>query len=277
MRSEQEDADLIAKYLETRDPQLREQIVVRYVPLVHFVLGRLGFSQASTVDYEDVVSQGLLGLIEALDRYDPRYGTVYSTYATLRVRGKILDYLRNQDWLPRSVRQRAKAVQEAITRLWGELNREPTDEELAKYLNIEPEQLQEALSDSSQVFISLDMMAEDSGTDSDTSLYEVLADESQPNPSEIFEDKELQSRLVEALKQLPQREQLLLSLYYYEELTLKEIGAVLGVSESRVSQLHSRAIMNLRALLSGEDQKEPLETSFSIPSSKEKKSSSGKR
>ncbi len=146
MRSEQEDAELIAKYLETRDPQLREKIVVRYVPLVHFVLGRLGFSQVSTIDYEDVVSQGLLGLIEALERYDPRFGTVYSTYATLRVRGKILDYLRNQDWLPRSVRQRARAVQEAITHLWGELNREPTDEEVAKYLNIELDQLQEALS-----------------------------------------------------------------------------------------------------------------------------------
>jgi len=249
MRSEQEDADLISRYLQTKEPDLREQIVLRYVPLVHFALGRLGFSQGGTVDYEDAVSQGLLGLIEALDRYDPSYGTVFSTYATLRIRGRILDYLRSQDWLPRTARQRARAVQEAISYLWTNLNREPTDEELAKYLNVEMTQVQNALVDSSHVIISLDLITDGDASEDETSLHEILADEQQPDPSVLFEDKELQSRLADALKQLPEREQLLLSLYYYEELTLKEIGAVLGVSESRVSQLHSRAVMNLRAIL----------------------------
>jgi len=249
MRSEQEDAELIARYLETKDADLREQVILRYVPLVHYTLGRLGFSQASTVDYEDAVSQGLLGLIEALERYDPSYGTVFSTYATLRIRGRVLDYLRSQDWLPRTARQRARAVQQAISYLWSQLNREPSDEELARYLNIEMQQVQSALVDSSQDIVSLDLIADADGGEEETSLHEVLADEGQPNPSEVLEDKDLQVHLADALKKLPEREQLLLSLYYYEELTLKEIGAVLGVSESPVSQLHSRAVMNLRALL----------------------------
>jgi RNA polymerase sigma factor for flagellar operon FliA len=256
MRSEQEDAELIARYLQTKDINLREQIVIRYVPLVHYVLGRLGFYQASSVDYDDVVSQGLLGLIEALERYDPGFGTVFSTYATLRIRGYVLDYLRSQDWLPRTARQRARSVQDAVTHLWNELSREPTDEELAKYLNLDMEQLQNALIDSSYVILSLDMITSDSdsGGEDETSLYEVLPDDQQPNPSEVFEDKDQRSRLVDALKKLSEREQLLLSLYYYEELTLKEVGAVLGVSESRVSQLHTRAMMTLRAMLGIEDE-----------------------
>lgn len=242
------DNALIDQYLTTHDPGLREQIIVRYVPLVHFVLGRLGLSRADAQDYEDLVSQGLLGLIDAIDRYDPAHGTQFSTYATLRVRGMVLDYLRSQDWLPRAARQRARAVQHAITKLWVELGRLPTNDEIATHLKIELEKVEQALLDSNRVIVSLDTVVGMDGEDG-ASLYEVLADEEQTDPSEVISEMDQQARLVDALKLLPQREQQILSLYYYEELTFKEIGAVLDVSESRVSQLHARAVMSLHAML----------------------------
>jgi RNA polymerase sigma factor FliA len=246
----EDDAELWTKFLASRDPALREALILRYVPLVHFVLNRLGLSPAIGADYEDLASQGLLGLIDAVDRYDPTRGTQFSTYATLRVRGHVLDQLRALDWLSRTARRRTREVQNALTTLWGQFQRAPTDEELATHLNLDMAQLRQALVEADHIVISLD-----ADSDSDTeevSLYELLADDDHvenADPSVSLDEKDLLSNLADMIKTLPEREQLILSLYYYEELTLKEIGKVLDLSESRVCQLHARAMLSLRALL----------------------------
>jgi RNA polymerase sigma factor for flagellar operon FliA len=218
------------------------------VPLVHYVLGRLGIYQSLGPDYEDAASQGLLGLIEAVDRYDPTYGTQFSTYATLRIRGKAIDHLRSRDWLSRGARKRVRQVQDGISSLCVQLRRMPSEEELAESLNLELPKVQQALVDSSRMLVSLDADIP-STNDEDTSLHDVLTDPAQVEPSKALEEEELKSYLATALRDLPKREQLILSLYYYDELTFKEIGEVLDISESRVCQLHSRIMVSLKAML----------------------------
>ncbi len=240
--------EILAKWLTTHDPSYREELVLRYVALVHFVLGRLGVSQNTTPEYEDLVSQGLLGLIEAIDRFNPEFGTQFSTYATFRIRGKILDYLRAIDWMPRAARKRSRMVQQAVSDLWLRNEHEPTDQEIADFLNLEVSSVQQALVDSSRMIVSLDAVIEnDQGEDS--SLHESLPDEQQENPADMVDLQEMKARLITNIKNLSDREQLVLSLYYYEELTFKEIGQVLGITESRVCQLHARAISRLKSTL----------------------------
>ncbi len=247
MVEKRDDLELLTHYAATRDPGAREEIILRFVPLVHFVLGRLGISQSVSTDYEDAASQGLIGLIEAVDRFDPKFGTQFSTYATVRIRGKVLDHLRSMDWLSRGARQRYHILQDAVTKLWSSLGRAPTDEELAVHIKVDINQLHRTMIEGSRMIVSLDLLTQ--SADEDESLHEVLADQGQPTPAEVYEEDELHTSLLHALKSLSEREQLILSLYYYEELTFKEIGMVLDISESRVCQLHGRAIMNLRAYL----------------------------
>jgi RNA polymerase sigma factor FliA len=254
MDSKRDDNELITQYVATHDPGLREEIILRYVPLVHYVLGRLGLSQSLGQDYEDAASQGLLGLIEAVDRFDPNYKTQFSTYATLRIRGNVIDYLRLHDWLSRSARQKTRLAQDAISVLWEKLERSPTDEELAAHMKVDIDKLRQILVDSSHVFVSLDSTVTAEGDDI-VSLHELVIDESQLEPSAIFEEEEMKSILIEAIQSLPEREQLVLSLYYYENLTFKEVGAVLDVSESRVCQLHARTVMTLRGILDNKTRK----------------------
>ena len=242
------ESELLNQYAATKAPALREEMVLRYVSLVHFVLGRLGISQNIGTDYEDLVNQGLIGLIEAVDRYDAKFNTQFSTYATFRIRGKILDYLRSLDWLSRTARHRARDVRQAINALTDLNQRAPTDNELSEFMKIDVNKVQQALLDSSRVIVSLDTVV-DYDDENDTSLYETIADENQHDPSDTVGETDLIARLSEVIKQLPEREQTVLSLYYYEELTLKEIGSVLGVSESRACQLHARAVMTLQSLL----------------------------
>lgn len=246
------EVELLNQFTATKSPALREEMVLRYVTLVHFVLGRLGISQAIGNDYEDLVNQGLIGLIEAVDHYNPDFKTQFSTYATFRIRGKILDYLRSLDWLSRTARHRARDVREAVNTLTDQNRRVPTDDELAMYMNLQVSKVQQALVDSSRVIVSLDAVV-DYDEENDASLYETIADENQVDPSDSIGEKDLISKLTEVIKLLPEREQTVLSLYYYEELTLKEIGTVLGVSESRACQLHGRAVMALQALLTQGD------------------------
>ncbi len=244
-----QDIEVLNQFLATRSPALREDLVLRHVSLIHYVLGRLGVSTDLGMDYEDLVHQGLLGLIDAVDRYNPAFGTQFSTYATVRIRGKVLDYLRSMDWLSRTARHRSKSIQKAIQSLTSKTNIPPNEQEISDYLGIDLDKVHQGLLDSNKVIVSLDALIS-MDEENENSLYDTLADDSQADPAEIATDNDLKARMVDSLKKLPERDQLVLSLYYFEELTLKEIGKVLEVSESRACQIHAQAIMNLQALLS---------------------------
>jgi len=241
-----ETVDILDEFLVTRSLELREKLVLRSVPLVHYLLGRMGISQEMGTDYEDLAHQGLLGLIEAVDKFDPKFGTRFSTYASLRIRGKVLDYLRTVDWMPRAARKRTRLIQKTVSTLWSENMSEPTESEIAARLGVNVEEIQEGLADSNRILVSLDMMM-DVDQDGDGSMHEFLRDENQINPSDTLEEVSLVEEMSQAIQSLSQREQLILSLYYNDQLTFKEIGKVLEITESRVCQLHARAIINLKA------------------------------
>jgi RNA polymerase sigma factor for flagellar operon FliA len=251
MEEKRPETEIIDEFLSTRSQTLREEIILRYVSLVHYVVGRLGISQLGGIDYEDLASQGMIGLIDAVDHYDPSFGTRLSTYATLKIRSRLLDYLRELDWLPRTARQKVRQLQGAMTTLESQLQRLPTDAEVASYLSIDSSDLQQIQMDSSRVIISLDEENDSGSEDGNSSMHEWLTDEKQENPLNLFEEKDLRNSLVEAIKSLSEREQLVLSLYYFDELTFKEIGKTLDISESRVCQIHGRAVIGLKSLLAG--------------------------
>ena len=240
--------ELVIQFCKSKDESLREEIVVNSVPLVHFVIHRLGINNGNCTDYEDIVSQGLLGLIEAVDHYNPEYDTMFSTYATFRIKGRVLDYLRSLDWLSRTTRQRIKEVQKAFNELWVLLERPPTEEEVAEKMTIDVSKVREALTDASHVVLSLDHMVFWDDED-EVTYHEKLPDHEQNDPGDIVDAAYEQSAIVGALCKIEKRDRLILSLYYFEELTLKEIGKLLNISESRVCQLHARAIMRLKAIL----------------------------
>ena len=246
-----ETAQLLNEYMTDRSPEIREKLVLQSVPLVHYLLARMGITQERGSEYEDLAHQGLMGLIEAVDHFDPKFNTRFSTYASLRIRGKILDYLRTADWMPRMARKRARLIQKTISTLWAENSREPTEEEIAASLGVHVEDVQQGLADSNRVLVSLDTMM-DFEHDGDGSLYERLGDEKQTDPSEQFEKESLMEEMAGAIQNLPEREQLVLSLYYNDGLTFKEIGKVLDITESRVCQLHARIILSLKAMMNNE-------------------------
>jgi RNA polymerase sigma factor FliA len=248
MDTKTDTTSLWESFLASRSTDLREQIILSNVSLVHFIVGRLGVTQDDDSNYQEMVNQGLLGLIEAVDHYNPAFGTKFSSYASLRIRGKVIDFMRSQDWLSRGARRRARDVQNAIRSLWEKNQQEPSTGEIASLLKIEKTEVEQGLVDSSRLFVSLDGMME-IGSEEDLSLHDILPDEKQANPSDVTQENELKAELVTAIKNLPERERLVLSLYYYEELTLKEIGHVMGITESRICQLHARAILNLKAMM----------------------------
>jgi RNA polymerase sigma factor for flagellar operon FliA len=243
--------ELWRRYKEGGDQNARERLVVAYSPLAKFVAGRTGARLPSHVDQADLISYGMIGLIEAMERFDPDRQIRFETFATQRIRGAIIDQLRSLDWVPRSVRARAREIEEANTKLEHELGRVPTDDELAAILGITEGELQEALlqiSNSSILALEELWMTSDASGDR-VSLLDTIEDESAPDPQAALDTTELKDRLAEAIQVLPERETLVVALYYFENLTLREIGEVLGVTESRVSQLHSKAVLRLRSRL----------------------------
>jgi RNA polymerase sigma factor FliA len=247
-----ETQSLWLEYRRTGDQRLRDRLVLTYAPLVKYVAGRLGSGLPAHVDEGDLVSYGLLGLMGAIERYDPERDVKFETYAIARIKGQIIDELRAMDWVPRSVRSRARDIERAIAELEAKLGRAPTDEEISVKLGISEDELEESLSEISRSSIAaLDELWTVSGSGGDqVALIDTIEDESAPDPQSSLSQSELREAIADAIARLPEREKLVVTLYYYEELTLREIGEVLGVTESRVSQLHTKAILRLKAHLS---------------------------
>jgi RNA polymerase sigma factor for flagellar operon FliA len=213
------------------------------------------------VDEGDLVSYGLLGLIGAIERYEPDRDVKFETYAIARIKGAIIDELRAMDWVPRSVRSRAREIERAIAQLEAKLGRAPTDEEIADKVGITVEELEDSLTDIARSSIAaLDELWTVSDGGDQVALIDTVEDAEAPDPQSSLSQTEQREAIADAIARLPEREKLVVTLYYYEELTLREIGEVLGVTESRVSQLHTKAILRLKARLSGSPARAGLES-----------------
>jgi RNA polymerase sigma factor for flagellar operon FliA len=240
---------------------LRDRLILTYAPLVKFVAGRLGSGLPAHVEENDLVSYGLLGLIGAIERYDPDRDVKFETYAIARIKGSIIDELRAMDWVPRSVRARARDIERAIAKLEAKLHRAPSDGEISQELGVTEDELNESLTDISRSSIAaLDELWTISSSGGDqVALIDTIEDTSGPDPQGALAQTELKEALGDAIARLPEREKIVITLYYYEELTLREIGEVLGVTESRVSQLHTKAVLRLKARLSGSAARSPAD------------------
>ncbi len=241
---------LWAEYKDSTSREARDRLIVHYSPLVKYVAGRVSVGLPQNIEQADLVSYGIFGLIDAIDKFDLSRNIKFETYAIARIKGAIIDELRSIDWVPRSVRSKAKAVEKAYAKLEGSLLRTPTDDEVATEMGISPQELNAVFQQVSFVgLIALDEMLSVSGERGETTtLGDTIADKTE-GPSEVFEVEETKEILADAINRLGDREKVVLTLYYYEGLTLAEIGEVLGVTESRVCQIHSKAVIQLRSRL----------------------------
>ena len=253
---EQPDAALILEDL-WRDykghgtPSARERLILHYSPLVKFVAGRVGAGLPHNIDQADLVSYGIFGLIDAIDKFDLERGFKFETYAVSRIKGAIIDELRSIDWVPRSVRAKARSIERAYSKLENELLRNPNDDEVATELGMSRDELDQTLSQISFTGIAAldETLSPGNGDGGGTSTLGDTITDGANDPVEVFEVDEMKHLLAEMINRMPDRERLVLTLYYYEGLTLAEIGDVLSVTESRVCQIHTKAILQLRGRL----------------------------
>lgn len=227
-------------YVQDKDPELKNQLLIHYVDLVKKIVRRLMPKYKEYNDSDDLVSCGIIGLIDALDKYDIKYGVKFETYATTRIRGEILDYMRKQDWAPASLRSKINRISQAAEILESRLGRSPMDREIAETVNMSVSEVQKLLEKTHMFNL---MHFEDMVTDSFSTKK--FADAEDDDPEAIAQNKETNRILAEIIDSLPEKERLVITLYYYEEMTLKEIAAILKVTESRVSQIHSKVVARI--------------------------------
>ncbi len=237
-------------YKRTLDPRTRDRMLNQYLPLVKNVASRMALGFPKSVELNDLVNTGVIGLIEAFNNFDPARGVKFETYAVPRIRGAILDELRALDWVPRSTRAKSREIERAVTHLENQLGRSPSDGELAKQLNISTDELLSALGDvSSTTLLSLDELINREDDNRQVPRIETVENAAADNILSDLERNELRAFLINSISSLTEQERLVIALYYYEELTLKEIGEVMLISESRVSQIHTKAVLRLRAMI----------------------------
>ncbi|MDR1440179.1 MAG: FliA/WhiG family RNA polymerase sigma factor [Clostridiales bacterium] len=234
------------QYAQTKDPAVRETLITENAYLIKYVAGRLNIYFTANLEYDDIVSFGVFGLIDAIDKFDPGKGVKFETYASLRIRGAIIDNIRELDWVPRSLRQKGKDLERALMELEIELGRPPSDEETAAKMGLSMKGFNKLLDDASiATLISLDEAAEQNNELYDSQEFEDGSD----SPAKQAEASELKELLASEIDKLSEKEKTVVSFYYYDELTLKEISEIMKVSESRISQLHTKAISKLRGKL----------------------------
>jgi RNA polymerase sigma factor FliA len=244
-------SDLWQAYKAHRDTALRDDLILRYAPLVKYVAGRLAMGLPSHVEVDDLVSYGVFGLIEAIERFDTSREVKFETYAIARIRGAMLDSLRAFDWIPYSVRQKARELEAAYSKVEAKIGRSATDAEVADEMDIPVERLHKMLQDvRGMALVSLDEVIhgeEDSG--SQVRALQMLGDANAQDPLTFVEFEDRKRILAEAIERLPEKERLVIALYYHQGLTVTEISRILGVSQSRISQVHSKAVVRLRSRL----------------------------
>lgn len=240
---------MVAKYRETGDHKIREKILIANLSLISYISERLAVSLPQSVELDDLKSLGILGLIDAIENYKPEKQVRFTSYAALRIKGSIIDGLRSLDWVPRSVRKKARDLEKCLHELEGELGRPASEKEMSEKLGISLSEYQTLLEKVSPVtFLSLNDTVYEDG-DQSISLGDVIEDAGNFGPHSMLERKEVKQLLVGGINALPEREKLVIALYYYEGLTLKEIGEVMQISESRVCQIHTEAMLRLRGKL----------------------------
>lgn len=250
MVSDKEVEQMWKQYSLTQSPEIKDQLIIHYASLVKYIAGRLNMYLGQNVEYDDLISYGVFGLIDAIDKFDLTKKVKFETYASLRIRGAIIDHIRKMDWVPRSLRKQQKDMRNAYAELEGSLGRPATDDEMIDFLDVTPEKFHEMINKADIASLtSLEQYVEQGRSISTLEEgTEVIG-----SPEAHMEEMETTRMLGEAIDLLPDREKKVITLYYYEELTLKEISAILGVSESRISQIHTKGISRLRGKMNQEE------------------------
>lgn len=247
---EKEEAELWRDYKKTKSVAIRDKLIRQYMPLVKWVAGRISTGMPESVDFDDLVGFGQFGLLDAINKFDIDKGVKFKTYATTRIRGAIFDELRELDWVPRSVRQKSREIEDTITDVESRLGRAATDAEIAKAMNMTEEEYQNTVMKvSGTSMLSLNDLWYSGDDNERMTIGDGIEGSSSLNPDVIVEREEIRKVIIQAINELPKNEKMVIVLYYHEDLSFKEIGQVLNVSESRISQLHSKANLRLRAKL----------------------------
>lgn len=234
------------QYTKTRDPALKDELIVQYAYLIKYVAGRLSIYFGSNVEFDDLVGYGAFGLIDAIEKFDISKGLKFETYASVRIRGSIIDSIRDLDWVPRSLRQKNKELEKVYAEIENEVGHSATDKEVADKLGISMEEFYKLLND---VNVSSMMSLEEFMEQNYERGLEIVSDSTDDKPEAALESVEIKEILIDAIDKLPEKEKAVITFYYFEELTLKEISAIMNVTESRISQLHTKALLRMRGKL----------------------------